>query len=164
MKLLLASLIALAFIAPAFAQDATYTHDDELALQQCIEAIRDTNNTDYTEATNQQDCIGAAAGLCQEKAENSSTQGMVDCNQREQAWWDAQLNTYYDELQSSLEPDVAESLKLAQRAWLKYRDAKCAFVDQLWRGGTVHAVMASACVMDATATRALELGDALPGQ
>jgi uncharacterized protein YecT (DUF1311 family) len=75
-----------------------------------------------------------------------------------------QLNSNYADLQSSLEPDVFDSLKSAQRAWLKYRDAKCAFVDALWQGGTIRQVMSSSCMMDATATRAIELGDALGGQ
>ena len=166
MKLLLATCLCLplACLAPAAAVEPAYTSDDEMTLQQCFEAVNDTNSAENTDTVSLHDCIGAASGICQGIPGGDSTQGMVACNQREEAWWDAQLNTYYDQLQSNLEPDVAESLKLAQRAWLKYRDAKCTFVDQLWRDGTIHSVMASYCTMDATATRALELGDSLPGQ
>jgi uncharacterized protein YecT (DUF1311 family) len=165
MKLLLAALMTIAGLSPALAQDPAYTSDDEIALQQCIEAVNDTNSSgDPADSASLRDCIGAASGLCQEAPGGSSTLGMVACDQREQAWWDMTLNSNYAELQSSLEPDVFDSLKLAQRAWLKYRDAKCAFVGELWAGGTIASVMVSSCMMDATATRAIELGEALNPQ
>ncbi len=164
MKLLLAACLTLACLAPAAGQEIAYTSDDETALQQCIEAVNDTNSGDApTDTASMRDCIGSASGLCQEAPGGSSTIGMVECNQREQAWWDMQLNSNYADLQSSLEPAVFDTLKSAQRAWLKYRDAKCAFVDALWSGGTIRQVMSSSCLMDATASRAIELGEALEG-
>jgi uncharacterized protein YecT (DUF1311 family) len=165
MKFLLAAALTLACLAPAMAQEPSYTSDDETTLQQCIETVNDINgDDDATDSAKMSDCIGTASNLCQEAPGGSSTMGMVECNQREQAWWDEYLNSNYDSLQSSLEPAVFDTLKTAQRAWLKYRDAKCAFVDALWQGGTIRQVMSSSCMMDATATRAIELGEALSGQ
>ena len=165
MKLLLAAVLTFALLVPASAQDAAYTQDDEMALQQCFESVNDINNSaEPTDTVSLHDCIGAASGLCQAVPGGDSTAGMVDCNRREQAWWDMQLNSYYEELQTSLEPAVFDSLKAAQRAWIPYRDAKCAFVDRLWAGGTIHSVMASSCMLDATATRAIELSTALDEQ
>jgi uncharacterized protein YecT (DUF1311 family) len=165
MKLLLAAALTLACLGPAVAQEPSYTSEDETTLQQCVETVNDINgDDDPTDSAKMSNCIGTASNLCQEAPGGASTPGIVACNQREQAWWDQYLNSNYADLQSSLEPAVFDSLKTAQRAWLKYRDAKCAFVDALWSGGTIRAVMASSCMMDATATRAIELGEALSGQ
>jgi uncharacterized protein YecT (DUF1311 family) len=161
MKLLLAGLFAIVLAASASAQDAAYTSDDETALQQCVEAVNDTNSAENTDTAGQLDCIGAATGLCQSVPGGNSTQGMAECNRREQAWWDMTLNAHYGELQGTLEPDLLESLKLAQRAWIKYRDAKCQFAYDLWAEGTISLVVNSYCMMETTATRAIELGDAL---
>ncbi|MDB5587322.1 MAG: hypothetical protein JWP26_2292 [Devosia sp.] len=162
MKFLLAAALTFACFATAMAQEPSYTSDDEMALQQCIEAVNDTNNSkEPTDTASMHDCIGAASGLCQDVPGGDSTQGMTACNQREQAWWDQYLNSNYADLQASLEPAVFDSLKTAQRAWLKFRDADCAFADALWQGGTIRSVMASACMMNATATRAVELANTL---
>jgi uncharacterized protein YecT (DUF1311 family) len=161
MKLLLAGLLALALAIPTAAQEPAYTNDDEMALQQCFEAVNDTNSTDNTDTVSLHDCIGAASGICQEVPGGDSTQGIAQCNQREQAWWDMMLNGYYADLQGTLEPKVLDSLKLAQRAWIKYRDAKCQFAYDLWADGTISVDVLSYCLMETTATRAIELGDAL---
>jgi uncharacterized protein YecT (DUF1311 family) len=161
MKLLLAGLLAFALAVPAHAQEPAYTNDDEMALQQCVEAVNDTNSMENTDTVSLHDCIGAATGICQEVPGGDSTQGMAQCNRREQAWWDMMLNSYYADLQGKLEPKVLDSLKLAQRAWIKYRDAKCQFAYDLWADGTISSVVLSYCLMETTATRAIELGDAL---
>lgn len=165
MRFLLAAALALACLSPAVAQQPSYTSEDETTLQQCIETVNDINSSDEpTDTASMHDCIGAASGICQQAPGGASTMGIVACNQREQAWWDQYLNSNYADLQSSLEAPVFDSLRTAQRAWLKYRDAKCAFVDALWQDGTIRQVMSSSCLMDATATRAIELGEALSGQ
>lgn len=86
------------------------------------------------------------------------------CNQREQAWWDQYLNSNYDSLQSALDPAVFDTLKVAQRAWVKYRDAKCAFADALAQGGTIRQIASSSCMMETTGSRAAELADVLTEQ
>lgn len=161
MKLLLAGLFALALATPATAQETGYMPEDETALQQCVEAVNDTNTAENTDTASLHDCIGAATNLCQAIPGGDSTQGMADCNRREQAWWDMTLNGYYGDLKGTLEPDVQESLKLAQRAWITYRDAKCKFTYDLWADGTISVVFYSYCMMETTATRAIELGDML---
>jgi uncharacterized protein YecT (DUF1311 family) len=165
MKLLLAALLTLACLAPTFANEPGYTPADEQAMQLCVETVNDINNDPNPgDTVTLAECISAASGLCQEAPEGSSTQGIVACNQREQAWWDEYLNSMYDSLHASLEPDVFETLKGAQLAWIAYRDAKCAFVDALNKGGTIRQVMSSQCLMDTTATRAIELADAVSEQ
>lgn len=161
MKLLLAGLFAITLASSAWAQDAAYTPEDETALQQCFEAVNDTNSTENTDTASLHDCIGAATGLCQAVPGGDSTQGMAECNRREQAWWDMTLNGYYADLQGTLEPKVLDSLKLAQRAWIKYRDAKCQFEYDLWAEGTTSVVVNSYCMLETTATRTIELGNAL---
>ena len=144
------------------AQETAYTSEDETALQQCVETVNDINSAgEEGESASLTECIGIASNTCQDAPDGASTQGIVACNQREQSWWDMQLNLYYDELKADLESDVFDSLQQAQRAWLTYRDAKCTFVYELWRDGSIRSVVQSSCMLDTTATRAIELGEAL---
>jgi len=153
----------LALAMPAFGQDApSFTPDDETAMQQCFEAARDiAANGDDTAGTSQADCIAVASNACQGEPGGSSTPGITDCNNREASWWDAQLNFYYEELKAKLEPDVFDSLKTAQRAWLAYREATCNFSYELWRDGTIRSVAYSSCMLEETARRSIALGEAL---
>ena len=49
-----------------------------------------------------------------------------------------------------------KQLQEAQRSWINYRDANCAFYDDP-DGGTLARVNANSCMMTATADRANEL-------
>ena len=160
MKLRLALCFTLLAL-PAMSQEApSFTPEDEATMQQCFEAVRDIADGSSTQA----DCIGTATNICQGSPEGSSTPGIADCNRRETSWWDAQLNFYYEELQAKLAPDVFQSLRDAQRTWLAYRDAKCKFVYELWRDGTIRSAMQSFCILEETAHRSIELGAALDPQ
>ncbi len=161
---LAAALLAILTTTPAFSQDAAYTNDDEIAMQGCIEAVNDINSSsDGAETASFTQCIGTASNLCQEQPDGASTLGIVACNQREQAWWDQWLNDTYNQLKDTLAADVFASLKAAQRAWLPYRDAKCAFVYEIWKDGTIRNVLASSCLLDETAHRATDLANAISG-
>jgi|GEM_PF-288163 len=93
--------------------------------------------------------------LCMDKA-NSTTMVMLDCIDTETKRQDGRLNKAYKEAMAQLSPDRKKQLQQAQRAWIGYRDANCAFYADP-EGGTMARLVASDCFMSATATRAKEL-------
>jgi uncharacterized protein YecT (DUF1311 family) len=71
---------------------------------------------------------------------------------------DSQLNTLYQRITSRLKKDVdaAETLKAlvaAQRAWVAFRDAECAFVGSKTAGGSVQPTIISSCRAGVTEKR-----------
>jgi uncharacterized protein YecT (DUF1311 family) len=84
------------------------------------------------------------------------TQSMVECIDAEVRQQDARLNRAYKELMASLSPPRQTQLRDAQRFWIKYRDANCAFYYNP-EGGTIVRIEAGQCLLTTTATRAKEL-------
>lgn len=89
-------------------------------------------------------------------AKAAATTDMVECITAENKRQDARLNTVYNALMATLSTARKTQLRDAQRAWLKYRDANCAFYFDP-DGGTMARVAANDCVLSATADRAVEL-------
>jgi uncharacterized protein YecT (DUF1311 family) len=92
---------------------------------------------------------------CIDKA-NGANPALIDCALAETKRQDARLNENYKRLMSKLTEDRKNALLEAQRAWLKYRDANCAFWDDP-AGGQSAAVTAKECILTMTADRASEL-------
>ena len=103
-------------------------------------------------------CIGLVAGPCVE-APDANTFSLVACHRREQAIWDEHLNGCYGEVQDRLKDDTgaASALKVAQRDWIAFRDAKCAYWAKRYEGGTIVSVMTGDCMRVETGRRALEM-------
>jgi len=93
---------------------------------------------------------------CQEKA--MSTADIIDCMAAENKRQDKRLNTAYQQLHGALSSDRQQVLLEAQRLWIQYRDANCAFYHDP-EGGTNARIHANQCVLDTTAARAQELED-----
>ena len=70
---------------------------------------------------------------------------------------DAQLNKTYQQLAALLEADEKASLKNAENAWIKYRDANCDFVADQYKGGTIRPMIYAMCLADVTNNRTTEL-------
>ncbi len=92
---------------------------------------------------------------CMDKS-GSTTAGMMECITAEFQRQDARLNKAYKAVMTGLTPERKKQLLEAQRAWLKFRDANCAFYDDP-DGGSMARVSANDCMMTATAGRAREL-------
>ena len=92
---------------------------------------------------------------CMDKS-GGTTMGMIECITAETQRQDARLNKAYKALIAELSPERKKQLQEAQRVWIKYRDANCAFYDDP-DGGTLARVNANACMMTSTAERAGEL-------
>lgn len=114
------------------------------------------------------ECAGLAANLCMERSDAGySTYGMSHCTDLELTWWDKRLNVayraardrtaQYDAEGPDYAPSQAEALLEMQRAWISFRDAKCAFVASEWGGGSGAGPAAIWCMMDETAAQTLYL-------
>lgn len=86
----------------------------------------------------------------------TTTVGMIDCADAENKRQDVRLNAAYKALIAGLPAARKTRLQDAQRAWIKYRDANCAFyVDP--DGGSMARIEGNLCVMTSTTERANEL-------
>ena len=153
----LLSFLSVAMSGPlvAQAQDREKpTADERAALAQCIKSKRGTE-------ASEEDCIFLNAAVCMDKPENGSTLCQRICNAREIIIWDELLNSRYQRLRKVVSKDGAQKLKLMQRAWISWRNAKCEMPYILFEGGTLAGPLAAGCTLKATAVRAIELGDAL---
>lgn len=70
---------------------------------------------------------------------------------------DARLNTTYKALAQQLDTTSLERLKQAQRAWVAYRDAQCAFESEPSKDGSIYPMILSTCMEQATTARTSEL-------
>ncbi|MBP7978838.1 MAG: DUF1311 domain-containing protein [Sebaldella sp.] len=68
--------------------------------------------------------------------------------------WDAELNKIYKLLMSSLSKDSQNSLRNAQRSWIKERDKKIARENS---GGTIDLVNKNSIFLEETKKRTIEL-------
>ena len=87
---------------------------------------------------------------------NGNTAEMADCISAETARQDARLNENYKRLMSKLSAKRKNTLQVAQRAWVKFRDANCSFYSDP-EGGTAALLDGRDCFLQATANRAKEL-------
>lgn len=156
LTLIVALLLGTAVTIPVRAEDAPQPPPELTeALQMCMEAVDGSVND--PEPADAHQCIAVGTNACQDLPGGSSTQGIAQCNRFEEAFWDDLLNYSYDTLKEQLEPDVFASLKAAQKAWLPWRKAKCEFVYQNSKQGSISVVFQSYCMMETTADRAIEL-------
>jgi len=115
-------------------------------------------------------CIGMVAETCMAKPDGSTTVGMMFCNIEERDLWDRGLNAVYGKLMAGEKaaddeerkyfPEFAnraDALRDAQRAWIAFRDAECGYAYARWGSGSMRQIIGSACLLDMTAQRYLEL-------
>lgn len=100
----------------------------------------------------------AAYARCMNDA--GSTAAIVECTSAEFTRQDARLNAAYRTLQQALPKARRASLTRAQRAWIAFKDAECAFVLDP-DGGSAARIAANQCVLRLTAERADQLDDHL---
>jgi uncharacterized protein YecT (DUF1311 family) len=82
---------------------------------------------------------------------------MNDCAGKEYKTADAALNRVYQQLVAKLEAEEKTQLKMAQTAWIKYRDTNCEFVADQYKGGTIRPMIYALCLADVTRNRSAEL-------
>ncbi|WP_136441428.1 lysozyme inhibitor LprI family protein [Pacificoceanicola onchidii] len=118
------------------------------------------------------ECVGASALACMEGDDAGfTTVGMGFCYEQERAAWDAELNRVYKDVMAlskqmdaengAYAPSQAEALRAMQRAWIPFRDAKCAYERSQWGGGTGGGPATLSCLMYETARQVRDLRAAL---
>ncbi len=66
--------------AGSLASAGDAAREDEIAVQSCIEGVRDFNSSaESGQGASRDECIGTVAGPCLESDEGQSTLGMVEC-------------------------------------------------------------------------------------
>jgi len=94
---------------------------------------------------------------CLESEDGKTTIGMLQCIETEMTLQDARLNKAYKKVMAGLEAPGKKALQEAQRQWIKYRDADCAFHRSLEEGGSLAQVEEASCNLEQTAIRAGQL-------
>ena len=89
------------------------------------------------------------------EATNGVTADMLNCMTLEEERQDAMLNVYYKQLMRGLEPEHANLLKEAQRAWIKYRDARVNLAG--YDGGSMAVLSVGSIHLEMTVKRVDEL-------
>jgi uncharacterized protein YecT (DUF1311 family) len=84
-----------------------------------------------------------------------TTYDMMMCASQDTKAADADLNKAYRKLLASVTPEQKEKLVAAERAWITFRDADCAFVGSA--GGTISIVDEVTCRGDRTIDRIKQL-------
>ncbi|MGI4799968.1 MAG: lysozyme inhibitor LprI family protein [Janthinobacterium lividum] len=89
--------------------------------------------------------------------QQENTLAIVQCLQERTSFWDRRLNQAWKAVNASLasEPQRVVALKTAEQAWLKFREANCAF--QYSQGGTIRQIATASCMLEMTQNRAIEL-------
>ncbi len=160
--------ISLALLASACLGAGTSVAQDELAGASGEPALGDCLADADAGKGAREACIGVMAEACPGMA--GSTLDMVTCLSEEIEAWDARLNEAYKALIAAYEQqdadfaddyDMVSRLREVQRGWIKWRDLKCSFAYDEFRGGTAGRLTGADCMLDMTARRVFELQDLL---
>jgi uncharacterized protein YecT (DUF1311 family) len=91
-------------------------------------------------------------------ANAQTTAEMRDCAGKEYKQADAELNKAYKQVMSKLDDEGHQAaLKIAQQAWIKYRDTNCEYESYLNQGGTAYSVVHTGCLTRMTKERTAAL-------
>lgn len=70
---------------------------------------------------------------------------------------DRQLNQTYRGVLARLDRREATALRVAQRAWLQFRDAECTYVAAPYEGGSMQSMQRLTCLAELTRARTQQL-------
>ena len=87
--------------------------------------------------------------------DQQTTAEIVECLATQTAVWNRRLDTAYQKLLGLLPSRRRDRLRNAQRLWMQFRDANCAYFAT--GQGTIARVAAGQCMLRLTAARAQEL-------
>ncbi|NWF59088.1 MAG: DUF1311 domain-containing protein [Fischerella sp.] len=86
-----------------------------------------------------------------------TTQEMLICGDRAYKAADKKLNQVYQALQPKLNANQKKRLTNAQLAWIKFRDAACAFEGGIYAGGSLESPTRINCLARITEQRTKDL-------
>ncbi|TIO76704.1 MAG: lysozyme inhibitor LprI family protein [Mesorhizobium sp.] len=100
----------------------------------------------------------APAAWGQECDRSDDSQQMMNiCANADYEAADAKLNAAYKELFGSNDEKAQKLLQAAQRAWIAFRDAECAYSAADSEGGSIHPMEVSQCLTELTNERTKQL-------
>lgn len=100
----------------------------------------------------------APAAWAQDCDRSDDSQSMMNiCADADYQAADAKLNAAYKELVSRNDQASNKLLQTAQRAWIAFRDAECAYTTADSEGGSIHPMEVSTCLMQLTNARTKQL-------
>ena len=102
-------------------------------------------------------CIGIIKGPCDDAITAGGEAAHATCSDNETAAWDVLLNDVWRDLPDHLGAERFAALKNVQKLWLAYRDANCAFLNNLQDPSAWGLMLAADCTLDETARRTIEL-------
>ena len=104
--------------------------------------------------------LAAAAGARAAECPDQTQSGLDACADAAYREADAALNGAYREIMRRLkgDADAARLLAAAEKAWIAYRDAECAFASSAEAGGSIYPMVVSICLEGVTKERTRELG------
>ena len=120
--------------------------DDEARIAQCL------SGADGSE----EKCISLVSDPCLALPGGDTTVGITACFRRESRVWDGMLNRDYQALKRAMSREEFVALRDTQRAWIKYRDLKCAYPYAVIKG-TIAGNFSASCFNTETARRAIDL-------
>ena len=96
-----------------------------------------------------------AAAPCSDQTQT----GLDECAGAARDKADAALNGVYKQIVARLADDAAKTKRLieAEKAWIAFRDAECAFANSDTEGGSIHSMEVTLCEEKLTTIRTLEL-------
>lgn len=167
--------LLLSVLSPTMAEEKLRA-SDKAALAECLKYVGDfqggvpgvndtptpavhIDNAGHEPAS----CIDYVTELCSFESDDGRSQlGLIDCANREVSVWEDRLNTTYAALMAKAAPKTRDGYRKMQRAWIAYRDARCAAEASAETVNTDRQsnIMVS-CALDATARQALILDNEL---
>lgn len=110
---------------------------------------------------------GAPVRLAAQDGEDACPQARTQrdlnvCAAQELARADSVLNARYQRLVRTMPAPQLELLRTSQRAWIRFRDAECAYRASAYAGGSMQPMVRSSCLARLTEVRAAELGETVP--
>lgn len=103
----------------------------------------------------------AADDACYQKAQTQAD--LADCAAQALATADRELNALYGQMQQRLDydEDGRAALTQAQRRWVAFRDAECAFATHQSTGGSINAMQVNDCRARVTQSRVVDFNNYL---
>jgi len=145
-------------VAIALASSAAPAQEGTARLDACLAAAADRAAA--------LDCRHIVHDACLAASGSATTIAMAECLHAETQAWDDRLNALWPQvLAQARARDAADrggggahedALRAAQRAWIGFRDAECAWEYQRWSAGTLRVLFAGSCRLEMTAARVID--------
>ena len=141
------------------------TKADNAAISSCLkevfmaaekyEKLSDAKKEKAEQPAEPISCIGTVSSACQEKIKGDPNKGLMACNNRELAVWQAFMERRVAAYLKDAKPKAAAAMKKVHSTFAAYRDARCLYPAIDNDDKALAAALTSACVLEQTSKQAL---------